>query len=97
MAKKLRATAKQTTKVLYTSNFGTNLDDIEQFCTANNHESTYDRLLEYLRFTVVPSLEHHIRIGKPFSSQFRFDGEALDNNLLGINISNLYELVFDDY
>jgi hypothetical protein len=53
-------------EVEYTANFEANLQSIEAFWIENQFAQGYDCLLDALIDTVVPNLEQHPRIGRPF-------------------------------
>lgn len=53
-------------EVWYTANFEANLQSIEAFWIENKFAQGYDRLLDELIDTVVPNLERHPRMGRPF-------------------------------
>lgn len=63
-------------EVRYTANFEQNLVDIERFWTENEFPPGYDRLLDELLETVVPNLERHPRMGRPFLSRLPASVEA---------------------
>jgi hypothetical protein len=56
-------------EVGYTANFEANLQSIEAFWTENKFAQGYDYLLDELIDTVVPNLERHPRMGRPFLSR----------------------------
>lgn len=56
-------------EVRYTANFEANLESIETFWDENGFPQGYDRLLDELLETVVPNLESHPRMGRPFLSR----------------------------
>jgi hypothetical protein len=60
------ASTSSLVEIWYTANFVANLQSIEAFWTENKFAQGYDRLLDALIDTVVPNLERHPRIGRPF-------------------------------
>jgi plasmid stabilization system protein ParE len=62
-------------RVRYAQNFAQNLEAIESFWIENRFPQGYDRLLDALSDTVVPNLQRHPRIGRPF---MRRDVESME-------------------
>lgn len=62
-------------RVRYAHNFAQNLETIESFWIENQFPQGYDRLLDALSDTVVPNLQRHPRIGRPF---MRRDVESME-------------------
>ncbi len=91
---KLYAANSQIAQIEYTSNFEANLHEIAEVWLENAFIAGYDRLLEHLLVTIVPSLERHPSIGKPFSSH-KVDSVEVQIQLE--NIRYVRELVFEDY
>jgi hypothetical protein len=56
-------------EVWYTVNFEANLQSIEAFWIENKFAQGYDYLLDALIGTVVPNLERHPRMGRPFMAR----------------------------
>jgi hypothetical protein len=80
----------------YTKNFATNLQDLEQFWLECNFIAGYDRALDTLLFTIVPSLERHQNLGKPFS-QSPDESSQLAQYFGDAKQGQVRELVFSDY
>ncbi|OUM00599.1 type II toxin-antitoxin system RelE/ParE family toxin [Variovorax sp. JS1663] len=70
--------------VRYAHNFALNLEDIESFWIENQCAHGYDRLLEALGDTVVPILQRHPRIGRPF---LRRDVESVEAQAVAARIA----------
>jgi hypothetical protein len=88
------STAPQSAYVVYTHNFEENLQAIADFWLKNDFTVDYDRLLQTLLFTIVPSLERHQKIGKPFALSFaEFNDAPWHEN----DTQYVQELVFSDY
>lgn len=90
--------------VRYAHNLALNIENIESFWIENQLAQGYDRLLDALGNTVIPILQRHPRIGRPF---MRRDVESVEAQAvvarIGKRISALgenaevREYVMDDY
>ena len=58
--------ARARSAIRLTRNFERNLEVIEAFFAESGVPKAYDALLEELAGTVIPNLEKHPRIGRPF-------------------------------
>lgn len=63
--------------VRFTGNFEANLTLIEIFWTENEHPQGFDRLLDELSETVIPTLERFPAMGRPFLKSQAESVEAL--------------------
>ena len=90
--------------VRYAHNFALNLESIESFWIENKFAQAYDRLLDALGDTVIPILQRHPRIGRPF---MRRDVESVEAQAVIARIgkriaargenAEVREYVMDDY
>ncbi len=55
--------------VRFARNFALNLESIEAFWVENEFVEAYDRLLDALTDVVIPNLQRHPRLGRPFLSR----------------------------
>ena len=62
--------------VRFARNFALNLERIEAFWMENDFAQGYDRLLDALTDVVVPNLQRHPRMGRPFMSRTAESVEA---------------------
>ncbi|MCS6787657.1 MAG: type II toxin-antitoxin system RelE/ParE family toxin [Thiobacillaceae bacterium] len=69
--------SKARTPVRLTTNFETNLDDIERFLSEAGAPAAYDRLLDQLLEVVVPNLQRFPRAGRPFLARVPDSAEAV--------------------
>lgn len=96
--------SRKSVNVKFTANFESNLAEIEAYWSANEFPQGYDRLLDELGETVIPSLERFPGMGRPFMARQPDSVEAasrlekLTKRLvkLGSN-GELREYVMDDY
>src|SRR5215207_10386182 len=90
--------------VRYANNFALNLESIESFWIENQFAQGYDRLLDDLGDTVVPTLQRHPRIGRYF---MRRDVESVEAQAIVARIgrrisalgqkAEMREYVMDEY
>lgn len=92
------------TAVLYTANFALNLENIEAYWSENGFAEGYDRLLDVLSEVVVPNLERHPGMGRPFFERVIGSVEAerivkrIASRLTGLaRNAQIREYVMDEY
>lgn len=90
--------------VSLTDNFEANLARIEAFWDDNHFSLGYDRLLDELTDTVIPNLERHPRLGRPFAKrhpqtvQAQEKLQAVNAQLAKLSMNaELREYVLSDY
>ncbi|HEY2257260.1 MAG TPA: hypothetical protein VGI11_16615 [Variovorax sp.] len=90
--------------VRFVGNFALNLESIEAFWIENEFAAGYDRLLDALTDVMVPNLQRHPRIGRPFMSRAAASVEAqrlmerIDARLSALGQgAEIREYVLDDY
>lgn len=87
-----------------TDNFEANLVQIEIYWDDNHFPQGYDRLLNELVDTVIPNLERHPRLGRPFAErhtqtvQAQEKLQAVNAQLAKLSVNaELREYVLSDY
>ena len=95
---------RKSTSVKFTSNFESNLAEIEAYCLAIEFPQGYDRLLAELGETVIPSIERFPGMGrlfierKPASIEAVTKLEKLNKRLAKLDrMGELREYIMDDY
>jgi plasmid stabilization system protein ParE len=90
--------------VRFARNFALNLESIEAFWIENDFAQGYERLLDALTDEVVPNLQRHPRMGRPFMSRAAESVEAkrlverIDVRLSALGPSaQVREYVMDEY
>ena len=96
--------SRKTFSVKFTANFESNLAEIEAYWSANQFPQGYDRLLDELGETVIPSIERFPGMGRPFMERQPESVEAvtrlekLIKRLAKLDrTGELREYVMDDY
>ena len=88
----------------YTENFALNLESIEAFWFENGFPNDYDRLLDALADVVLPNLQRHPGIGRPFLDRIvdSVEAERLSERICSrlsarSGEAQLREYVMDEY
>lgn len=96
--------SRKSVNVKFTANFESNLAEIEAYWATNEFPQCYDRLLDELGETVIPSLERFPGMGRPFMARQPESVEAvaklekLKKRLAKLDgKGELREYVMDDY
>ncbi|WP_077000505.1 type II toxin-antitoxin system RelE/ParE family toxin [Variovorax sp. KK3] len=90
--------------IRYTRNFESNLKSIESFWIESGFAPGFDRLLDGLEDSVLPILQRHPRIGRPFARREARSAEAqaaiarIQGRVSRIGVhAEVREYVMDDY
>jgi hypothetical protein len=96
--------SKSQAAIRFTPNFEDNLAQIEAFWDDNQFPAGYDRLLDELTDTTIPTLEQHPRLGRlffdraPQTQQAKRKAQALRKQLAALAAeAELREYVMTDY
>lgn len=96
--------SRKSVSVKFTANFESNLTEIEAYWSLNQFPQGYDRLLDELGVTVIPSIERFPGMGRPFMQRQPDTVEAvtrlekLNKRLAKLDRTGEFrEYVMDDY
>lgn len=96
--------SRKSVSVKFTANFESNLAEIEAYCALNQFPQGYDRLLNELGASVIPSIERFPDMGRSFVQRQPDTVEAitrlekLNKRLAKLDrTSEFREYVMDDY